>query len=459
MEQSSTSSKKVPGGPKGNAIVGVMFEFPRDRRGFLTKVARQYGDVAKFSIANLKFYEVVHPDGVQHVLEDNQQNYERGKMFDPIRNLIGNGLLLSDGAFWRRQRGLMEPAYHLQHITHFGETITQDAIALARRWQTYAAQGQPFDALPDLYNLTLKTATRIVLSVETPDEMEAVIRSISLLLENISFHFETPFYPSMKVPTPRNRKLAQALRTFDQILFRSIEARRRKTHLDGGGLGEDLLGMFMAARSAETGQGMTDQELRTEIVTVFATDPEPTAIALAWAFYFLAKHPDVQEKLATELAQVLNGRPPTVADLPGLVYIRMVLQESLRLFPPAWLINRSAIGDDEIGGYAIPAGGVIMMSPYLTHRHTSFWEDPEKFDPERFSVERSAGRPKFAYFPFGVGPHQCIGMDLAMLQAQLTLATLVQRFHLELLPEAKIEVLAGLMLRPSQLPVRVLPVH
>lgn len=459
MEQTLTSSKKIPGGPKGIPIVGVMFEFPPDRREFLTKVARQYGDVAQFSIANLKFYEVVHPDGVQHVMEDNQRNYERGKMFDPIRNLIGNGLLLSDGAFWQRQRGLMEPTYHLQNIARFGETITQDAKALAEHWQMYAAQGQAFDALQDLYNLALKTTTRVVLSVETPDDLETVIRSIRLLLENISFHFETPFYPSMNVPTPRNRKLAQALRTFDQILFRSIEARRRKTPTDGGGLGEDLLGMFMAARSTETGQGMTDEELRTEIVTVFATGPEPTAIAVAWAFYFLAKHPDVQEKLATELAQALNGRPPTVADLPGLVYTRMVLQESLRLFPPAWLINRSAIGDDEIGGYAIPAGGVIMMSPYLTHRHTSFWEDPEKFDPERFSAERSAGRSKFAYFPFGVGPHQCIGMDLAMLQAQLTLATLVQRFHLELLPEAKIEVLAGLMLRPSQLPVRVLPVH
>jgi cytochrome P450 len=457
MAHSLTSSKKVPGGPRGHPFVGVMFDFPRDRRGFLTNVAHQYGDVARFSIANLNFYEVVHPEGVRHVLQDNHQNYERGKMFDPIRNLIGNGLLLSDGAFWQRQRGSMQPAYHMQHISRFGERITSETNSLAERWQVYSGQSQPIDALQDLFRLCLKMTMQTVLSAETPEDTEAIGRSITILLENISFHFETPFYPSMSVPTPRNRQLARALQVFDQILSRSVKERRRKEQATGAGLGDDLLGMFMAARSADSGQGMSDQELRNEILTVFATGPEPTAIALSWAFYFLSRHPNIQQKLTTELTQVLNGRLPTVGDLPRLVYTRMVLQESMRLFPPAWLVNRSAIADDEIGGYAIPAGAVIMMSPYLTHRHVDFWEDPEKFDPERFTPERSAGRPQYAYFPFGFGPHQCIGMDWAMLQAQLALATPAQRFRIELLPDARVDVVSSLMLRPSQLPVRVVP--
>jgi cytochrome P450 len=261
----------------------------------------------------------------------------------------------------------------------------------------------------------------------------------------------------MSVPTPRNRQLSQALQTFDAILFRSVEERQRKAQATGAGLGTDLLGMFMAARSPETGQVMSDQELRTEAITVFATAPEPTSIALSWTFYLLSKHPDIQQRLAAELTQVLNGRLPTVADLPRLVYTRMVLQESMRLYPPAWLVNRSAIAADEINGYAIPAGVAIMMSPYLTHRHADYWDEAEKFDPERFTPARSEGRHPYAYFPFGLGPHQCIGMDFAMLQAQLALATLAQRFRIELLPDARLDILSGLMLRPSQLLVKAMP--
>jgi cytochrome P450 len=457
MQPALVGNKKVPGGPRGYPIVGVMFDFPRDRRKFLTNVARQYGDVAQFSIANIKFYEVVHPDGVKHVLQDNANNYERGKMFDPIRNLIGNGLLLSDGAFWQRQRGLMAPAYHMQNITRFGERITSETNNLVKLWLDNAMKGQTFDALHDLFGMTMKMTTQTVFGNETAEDSDAISRSITILLENISFHFETPFYPSLSVPTPRNRQLVKALQGFDQILFRSMAERRRKEQTAGAGLGDDLLGMFMAARSADGGQGMSDQELRSEILTVFATGPEPTSIALSWAFYFLSKNPDVQQQLMAELAQVLNGRLPTVADLPKLVYTRMVLQESLRLFPPAWLVNRSAIADDEIGGYSIPAGGVIMMSPYLTHRHADFWDDPEKFDPLRFTPERSNGRHEYAYFPFGLGPHQCIGMDLAMLQAQLAFATLAQRLSLELLPDANMEVVSSLMLHPSQLLVSAKP--
>ena len=306
-------------------------------------------------------------------------------------------------------------------------------------------QGQTFDALPDFYRLSMDQTIHSVFGASSAQDAESINQSIAVLQENISFHFETPFYPGLNIPTARNRQMTKALQSFEKILFHAVQERRnaRTTEAD---FGDDLLGLFMAAHGTDTGQGMSDQELRDEILTVFATGPEPVAIALAWTSYFLAKNPVLREKLDAELAQVLNGRVPSVADLPRLVYTRMVLQESLRLFPPAWLINRSAIGDDEISGYSIPAGGVIMMSPYLTHRHLSYWDDPEKFDPERFTPEHAAGRPTYAYFPFGFGPHQCIGMDLAMLQAQLSLPALAQRFRVELAPEAKVDIVSGLML-------------
>jgi cytochrome P450 len=433
-----------------------MFEYPRDRRNFMANVAREYGDLAQFSIGNLKFYQNIHPDGVRQVLLDNYRNYERGKMMDPLRNLVGNGLIFSDGDYWQQQRGLMQPAFHQQFIANFSEMVTGEANALADHWQTHASQGQSFDASQDLFNLTMRVTTRAVLSAENPEDQNAIRRAMITVIENIGYRFEMPFYPPVSVPTPRNRRLSQALQTFDNVLFRYVEEWRRKSQMNGG-WGNDLLGMFMAARLPGDGQGMSDQELRNETITMFTTGPEPTSIALAWAFYFLSKYPEVQEQLSVELGQVLRGRLPTIADLPNLVYTRLVLEESLRLFPPAWLVTRTAIAEDEILGYEIPAGVVIMMSPYLTHRHIDFWEDPEKFDPERFRPSRAAGRSPYAYFPFGVGPHQCIGRDFAMLQEQLALATLAQRFRLEVLPDERIEVLSGLMLRPSQLPVHVVP--
>jgi cytochrome P450 len=240
------------------------------------------------------------------------------------------------------------------------------------------------------------------------------------------------------------------VKTLDEAVYAIVEQRRR----DGTGH-HDLLSMLLAARDEETGEGMSDAQLRDEMVTLIVAGHETVASALTWAWYLLAQHPDAERRLHDELAAVLGVRPPAVQDLPTLPYTRMVVEETLRLYPPAWLITRRALKTDEIGGYGIPAGALVVVSPYLTHRHPSFWENPERFEPERFAPERSE-RPRFAYFPFGGGPRLCIGNNFALMEAQLVLAAVAQRYRLELARNTPVEVVPGVTLRPrGGLPVRL----
>jgi cytochrome P450 len=213
--------------------------------------------------------------------------------------------------------------------------------------------------------------------------------------------------------------------------------------------GNDLVGMLLAAQDAGTGERMTDRQVRDEVMTIFLAGHETTSVALTWTFYLLSQHPAVAAKLRSELDAVLGGRAPTVDDLANLPYNRMVIDEALRLYPPAWVLSRTPLADDVIGGYRIPKGSNVFLSPYVTHRHPAFWDDPERFDPERFTPERAAGRPRFAYFPFGGGPRQCIGNNFALLEAQLLLATIFQRYRLELWPEHQVGLLPLITLRPK----------
>ena len=250
-----------------------------------------------------------------------------------------------------------------------------------------------------------------------------------MLLDEIAFRFEMPFYPPLNVPTPRNRRTRAAVRTIDEEIY-AIIARRRANPEEK----DDLLAMLMEARDEGDGQGMTDHQLRDEMMIMFAAGHETTANAMAWAFYMLEQHPDVLAKLRAELSEVLGGRTPTAADLPRLVYTRMMIDEVLRLYPPIFVTNRQALQADVVCGFSIPAGAVISLSPYAVQRDRRFWQDPEKFDPERFSPQASGKRPRFAYFPFGGGPRQCIGKDFALYEAAVVLAMAAQRFDWQLAP-------------------------
>jgi cytochrome P450 len=247
-----------------------------------------------------------------------------------------------------------------------------------------------------------------------------------------------------RVPTPRNRRFSRALSTVDKIVYSMIEERRA-----GRIVADDLLSMLMEARDAETGESMSDKQLRDEVMTIFLAGHETTASSLSWALYLVSKDPNVEEKLAAEVDAALNGRTPAMEDLPNLPYTRMVIEEALRLYPPAWAFGRQAIADDEIGGYRIPANSSVLVSPWITHRHPAFWDRPQQFDPERFTAEKSAGRPRYAYFPFGGGPRQCIGNEFAMMETQLVLAMIAQQFKFRLVPGQRVEPDPSVTLRPK----------
>lgn len=440
-----TTGKKEPPGPRGHPLWGSMLDFQRDQLAFILDVARQHGEVAKYRIANLTFYQVNHPEGVKRVLQDNYHNYVKGDLFEKFSPLIGHGLFVSDGPLWLRQRRLMQPAFHRQQIAIFGQIMTGSALQMLERWETAAHTGQPLEVFSEMTGLTMQVVTQALFSAQLPGTRQALSRAITTLLDHVAFTFEVPFYPPVQVPLPRNLRLRRALQELDRLVYAIIRERREHPVETG-----DLLSMLMEARDEDTGAGMTEKQLRDEVLTLFLAGHETTANTLTWTFYLLSQQPAVVRQLHAELDQVLGGRVPTPADYPSLAYTRMVIEESMRLYPPAWITNRTALVDDEICGYHIPAGAYVAVSPYVTQRDPALWPDPERFDPQRFAPERGAERPRFAYFPFGGGPHQCIGQGFAQLEAALVLATVAQRYHLELVPDHPVEVHASVTLRPRR---------
>jgi cytochrome P450 len=357
--------------------------------------------------------------------------------------ILGNGLFTSDGDFWRRQRRLAQPAFHRRRVAAFGDLMTDATLAMLERWRPSMAQRQPLDVATEFMHLTLEVATRALFSTSVERDVDAIGHAITTLLNEVTFRFTFPFYPPLKVPTPRNRRFLAARATLDDVIYGIIAERRRRP-----GEHDDLLALLMEARDEETGEGMSDKQLRDEVITLFVAGHETTANALTWASYLLSTHVAVARKLYAEVDEGLQGRIPTAADLPNLPYTRMVVDETLRLYPPAWITNRRAIQADTICGYRIPADAIVSISPYVTHRDPTLWDNPESFDPERFAPECAAVRPHYAYFPFGGGPRQCIGKGFALMEATLVLALLAQHYELHLVPGRRVETVAMATLRP-----------
>jgi cytochrome P450 len=398
---------------------------------YLFSLIRDYGDIVRLQLGPEVVVVVFHPQYVQHVLQDNHTAYSKEtRVFDIMKPAIGNGLLVSNGDFWLRQRRLMQPAFHRQQINSFGELMVQETLDMLKGWSTTAQNRQPVDIHQQMMRLTLAIVTRALFGSRVEDLHGAIGASVTTVMADISFRFDHPFYPQIWLPTPRNRQFKKARSELDRVIYALI-AQRRSQAADQ----RDLLSMLMQAQDDSAGQqGMTDRQLRDEALTLFLAGHETTAVALSWTFYLLSQHPAVEARLGQELKTVLGNRLATVADLPAMTYTRQVLDESMRLYPPAWITERKAIQDDEIGGYPIPAGITLAVSPYATHHHPQFWPESEVFDPDRFSPERSANRPRYAYFPFGGGPRQCIGNTFALVEAQLILATILQNYRLELAP-------------------------
>lgn len=431
-------------GPAGLPLLGNNVQFQRDSLGFLMRAAAEHGDVARYRLGNVTFHQVNHPDGAQRILQDNYHNYIKGDLFDILRQFAGSGLFTSEGPLWLRQRRLMQPAFHRRRIAGFGEIMTGRTLDMLAQWERRPDDGQPLDVAEAFTGLAMTIIAETMFGAHVESEVRRVSHAIGLLLADINFRFQLPFYPSLRWPTPRNRRALAAMRTIDDVVLGIVAERRRS-----GEQREDLLAMLMEARDEDSGAPMSDQQLRDEVMTIFVAGHETTAVLLTWACYLLAQHPEWEAALHAELAATLAGRTPTVADTANLRVTRMIIDETLRLYPPAWITNRQAVAEDEVCGYRIPAGAVAAISPYVIHRLPAYWPDPERFDPTRFDPEATHERPRFAYMPFGGGPHQCIGNSFALLEATLILATVAQRYRLRLPAGAVVTPQPKSTLRPA----------
>ena len=375
----------------------------------------------------LHSFLINRPEYIEHVLLANHQNYRKSQF---LRNLLGpllgDGLLISEGSLWQRQRRIAAPAFHHRRIAEFVTAMASRAAATLERWH---GRTEPFDITTEMMGLTLDIIARAMFSTDISGDVAAVRRLMDIVIALKPNMLDLLGLPEW-FPRRRTRAYRRAIAEFDDLVARLLAERRRGDATDRG----DLLAMLLAARVSETGEGMSDRQLRDEILTIFLAGHETTANALSWTWYLLAQHPEAEARLHVEIDRVLGGRMPSFADLAELKWTRMVFEEAMRLYPPAYMLSRTAIGEDWIGGVRVPPGATITISPYVTQRNPKLWPEPERFDPERFSPEAVAQRHRFAYLPFGGGPRICIGNSFAVAEAQVIVAVIAQRYRLRLAP-------------------------
>ena len=410
------------------------------------RITGEYGDIVRYRADGWAATLVNHPDYVKRVLQDNHRNYtkEGTPDFMMLKPMLGEGILTSEGESWLRQRRMAQPAFHRKRIEAFGTLMTDLTALMLDQWETQI--GQPLEMVKEMTQLTLRIVARALFSYDVSSEADVFGRAVEVLNESMG-HFDPT---NMDV----RRQFRSALITIQQIVHQIIQERR--LHPEDRG---DFLSMLLVAQDEETGYRMNDRQVRDQVLTLLLAGHETTAKALSWTFYLLSQHPEIEERLVQELNTVLGGRTPTIEDLPHLPYSWMIIEESMRLYPPIWLLSRVAVADDEIGGFHIPAGSLVAVSPYAMHRHPGYWENPERFDPEHFRPERAAERPTFAYLPFSGGPRLCLGKHFASVEAHLVLAMIYQRFRLRLAPAHPVVPEALVTLRPHYgLPMTLHPI-
>lgn len=432
------SGTKTPPGPRGRFPLGNTLDYIRDPLGFLTRCAREYGDVVRLRLGVDTYYALNHPALVEEVLRTRADAVIKDKLTRGIGPIVGQGLLTSEGAFWRRQRKLAQPAFQHQAISRYGEVMVEHALRLRAEW----LDSRPRDVHEDMMRLTVGIVAKTLFNSEVAAEAEDIGRSLEVMMAY--YLVPAKFLPFReRLPTRENREFRAAVRRVDDVIY-GIIARRRAEGNDPG----DLLSRLLAARDDE-GSGMTDRQLRDECVTLFLAGHETTALTLTYAFHLLAHHPDAAGRLAAELDEVLAGRPPTAADVPDLVYTGWIVRESMRLYPPAWAIGRQAVDDMDVGGYRVRKGTQFIVSQWVLHRDPRWFDSPDAFLPERWDNDLVRHLPRGTYLPFGDGPRVCIGNHFAMMEAVLILATLAQRHRTAPAPGQVLELSPSITLRPK----------
>lgn len=435
-------------GPKAHPITGHLAQFRDDRLGFFTHCARTYGDVVPLRLVHRRMILLSRPDLIEQVLVTQAKNFVKHfglRMYMPI---LGNGLVTSEGEFWRRQRKLSAPAFQAGRLAGYARDMVASSERMLDDWESAGMSAGPRvrDVHDDLMGLTLEIACKTLFGADACPNPAEVGRAMHVGLEAIAARFGRVVPIPDWFPVPSNVRLRRAIATIDAVVDSVIARRREPGQADSNG---DLLSTLLHARD-EAGAAMADAQLRDEVRTLFLAGHETTALALTYSLYLLAEHPACQAALQAELTAVLGDRPPGYEDLPGLDYARKVVTEAMRLYPPADVLGREALTDCSVGGVSVKRGTSLFMSTWVMHRDPRYFADPERFMPERWTEEFERSLPRFAYFPFGGGPRYCIGQTFATTEAVLTLAAICRRFSFAPDPSFRLELWPSITLRPRE---------
>ncbi|WP_224449247.1 cytochrome P450 [Haloprofundus salilacus] len=438
----ASSPESLPPGPEGLPIVGNTFRFVRDPFGFYD-VLQAYGDVVGYSIAGYDFVTLLHPDEIERVLLTDASTYEKGGILQQSGvELMEEGVLLTEGETWRRQRTAMQPMFYRERIAAYADVMADYAAETVESWR----DGETVDLLNELSTLALRILAKSLFDVDSRERERAIRRGAEAIQERSDASSLTSFLPKW-LPTPTNRRFRRATAEFEATVETLVAE-----HRAADDAGDDLLSLLLGVEY-DDGSAMSEREVRDQLVTFLFAGHETTSLAMTYTLYLLAQHPDRLRKLRTEIDDVVDGRP-TAADALELDYAERVLTESMRCYPPAYILFRQPTETVELGGYRVPAGTNITLPLFRVHNDPRFYDDPEAFRPERWTDEMESALPDYAYFPFGGGPRHCLGMRFAMLELKLVLATVVSRVEFDIVGERSLTFRPGATLQPKD-PIRM----
>lgn len=420
--------RRVPPGPPRRTTIGLLHKLAADRLGLMTTAAATYGDAVRIEIGPKTLYFFNHPDYAKHVLADNSACYLKGIGYIQARRALGDGLLTSDGELWRKQRSTIQPVFQRKRIAAQAGMVANEAAALVGSLRAHVGRGK-VDVLAELTAFTLGVLGRTLLDADI-GAFDSIGHSFEAVQDQAMFEMESMSMVPTWVPLPKQLRFRRARRDLQRIVETLVDERLAHYREND----DDVLTRLIKSTQQEVDPAVATQRLRDELITLLLAGHETTASTLGWTFYLLDKHPEVRERLRDEAVAVLDDRLPTHADLRKLTYTSMVLNEVMRLYPPVWILTRQAKQDDEVGGYHVPAGADVLICPYTLHRHPDFWRQPDRFDPDRFHLDRAETRPRYAHIPFGAGPRFCVGNHLGLMEATFVVAMVARELKLSTAP-------------------------
>jgi cytochrome P450 len=436
------ATAKIPG-PRAGEMFKIMLDIWRDRLGLMTGVTNRFGDAIRFKLGPKNLYFFNHPDHAKHVLADQAANYHKGIGLVHAKKVLGDGLLTSEGELWKRQRRTINPAFHRKRLMRFSGVVVQEGQALLDRWRArtrYEPYG-PVDVVKEMTSLTLSVMGHSLLNADV-GAYDQMGHAFDVVQDQAMFEMTTLNMVPHALPLPRHVRFRAARRELERIVL-DIVRQRGETRVTG----DDVLSRLLTDYAEEPDARVRRRRLRDELVTILLAGHETTASTLSFAWYEISRHPEVGERMREEVRTVLGDGLPVYEDLHRLTYTMQVIQETMRLHPPVWILPRRAIEADTVGGYSVPANADVLICPYTLHRHPEFWDAPERFDPDRFGSDHAASRHPYAYVPFGGGPRFCIGNNLGMMEAVFVAAMAAREFRLELAPGREVVEEAMLSLR------------